>query len=413
MKKSVANTKRGNLFNQITINDGGIVRCQQQQKKKKSDQICKGKRTSNNSSREQMDIDEPHFKEEIIMEILSKLPVRSILRFKCVSKYWETLMSDPYFKMMHLNHAKNSQKLVISQCCPEGNIFSMYCLPLSSVQPVENVQKLDFPLISTPYRCAIQGSCDGLVIICVNDNIDVERNIRLLWNPSTGESVLLPPPVFSMTGGCRLGFGYDSTSGDYKILKIYPQIDIPGEILALKSSSWRTVDKHHGGICNVISGTHSLPFVNEAFHWIGVSGNYSVVSFSISNEVYGEIPLPQQILCLRGNIYIGVSVLEGLLCVHSSSNHDRNVSFKLWVLKDYGVKESWNALFIIEDPCLFNTIPIYRFEDGEVLFWGINVDCPGHSFRTSRGPFALWPRCDTFQTGTAFTGSLISPKSVI
>ncbi|XP_059309519.1 F-box/kelch-repeat protein At3g23880-like [Lycium ferocissimum] len=218
------------------------------------------------------------------MEILSRLPVRSILRFKCVSKPWGTLISGPYFKMTHLNHAKNDQnskKPLISQRCPETNIYYIYCLPLSSsVQPVENVQKLDFPLISRPFRCAIQGSCDGLVIICVNENIDVGRNIRLLWNPSIGESVVLPHPELPMNEGSRLGFVYDSTSGDYKILKIHTGIDGPVEILALKSGSWRIIDKHPRGIHNVIANTESLPFVNEAFHWIGFSREkYYVVSF--------------------------------------------------------------------------------------------------------------------------------------
>ncbi|KAG5574405.1 hypothetical protein H5410_054539 [Solanum commersonii] len=33
-----------------------------------------------------------------------------------------------------------------------------------------------------------------------------------------------------------------------------------------------------------------------------------------------EIPLPEQLLCLKGYIYIGVSVLDGMLCAYSTSN---------------------------------------------------------------------------------------------
>ncbi|XP_018633710.2 F-box only protein 8-like isoform X1 [Nicotiana tomentosiformis] len=94
-----------------------------------------------------------HFPEEILGDILSRLTVRSLLRFECVSKFWNTLISKPYFNVKHLNHAKNdqnSQKFLICQKCPKDCIFSMYCCPLSSVQLVEDVQKLDCPSNSRP-----------------------------------------------------------------------------------------------------------------------------------------------------------------------------------------------------------------------------------------------------------------------
>lgn len=62
---------------------------------------------------------------------------------------------------------------------------------------------------------------------------------------------------------------------------------VAGEILIKHS-----LDKHPLDIWNDLSGTRSLAFVHQAFHWI-VIGNYtavprkySLVPFSISNEVY-------------------------------------------------------------------------------------------------------------------------------
>ncbi|XP_059309474.1 putative F-box protein At3g16210 [Lycium ferocissimum] len=247
---------------------------------------------------------EIHFQEEILMEILGRLPMRSLLQFKCVSKYWKALTSDPYFTMKHLNHAKSdrdSKKLIIHQRCPKDGISSMYCCSLSLVQLVENVQKLDCPSASKPRRCAVYCSCSGLVIICVTENSNDIRSILMLWNASRRGSVVLPDPQFPLHG-YNLGLGYESTSGDYKILKIRYLVDgrkEPGEIFALRSGSWRNIDKHHTGSCSQMCGMDStLAFVNNAFHWIGyfeVSRTHSLVSFNISNEVYGEIPLPEQI----------------------------------------------------------------------------------------------------------------------
>ncbi|KAL3355058.1 hypothetical protein AABB24_019244 [Solanum stoloniferum] len=97
--------------------------------------------------------------------------------------------------MKHLNRTKNylnSKKLLVWQCCPKDCKYHMYCLNLSSDQPVENVRKLDFPLIFRPYMCSITCSCNGLVVMMVNENIEGEDDIYLLWNPSTGESIVLP-----------------------------------------------------------------------------------------------------------------------------------------------------------------------------------------------------------------------------
>ncbi|KAM3198794.1 hypothetical protein P3L10_034459 [Capsicum annuum] len=67
--------------------------------------LCKGKKVVKHLEKiKQMDL-----QEEIIMDILSRLPVQSLLRFKCVSKFWMTLISQPYFTTKHFNHAKHNQ----------------------------------------------------------------------------------------------------------------------------------------------------------------------------------------------------------------------------------------------------------------------------------------------------------------
>lgn len=76
-------------------------------------QIETNRETPNNKDHTQKGI---HFQEEIIRDILSRLPVRSLRWFKLVSKYWNTLISDPYFKMKHQND-QNPQNFLVSQRC--------------------------------------------------------------------------------------------------------------------------------------------------------------------------------------------------------------------------------------------------------------------------------------------------------
>ncbi|RZB52373.1 hypothetical protein D0Y65_048728 [Glycine soja] len=41
--------------------------------------------------------------DELIEEILSRIPVKPLIQFKCVCKGWNSLMSDPYFIKLHLS----------------------------------------------------------------------------------------------------------------------------------------------------------------------------------------------------------------------------------------------------------------------------------------------------------------------
>ncbi|KAM3327165.1 hypothetical protein P3S67_002291 [Capsicum chacoense] len=199
--------------------------------------------------------------EEIIMEILSRLPVRSLLRFKC---------------------------------------FSLYCSSLSSAQRIEEVQKLDCPSYGKAWRrCRLYCCYDSLALIGVFNNRD-KNYLLLLWNLSGHKrSIVLPDPEFSPELCCTWGLGYESVSDDYKILKIDDKAR--SEILALKSGSWRLTNNYPIGNCPDLLCTESLVFVHGAFHWIDDITRSTVTVLSISSEVYTEIPLPEQMREVLGN----------------------------------------------------------------------------------------------------------------
>ncbi|XP_021291716.1 putative F-box protein At5g42430 [Herrania umbratica] len=50
-----------------------------------------------------------HIPDEIVYDILSFLPAKSLQRFKLVSKPWGSLISDPNFAELHLQRANTSQ----------------------------------------------------------------------------------------------------------------------------------------------------------------------------------------------------------------------------------------------------------------------------------------------------------------
>ncbi|XP_055828356.1 F-box/kelch-repeat protein At3g06240-like [Solanum dulcamara] len=378
---------------------------------------------------------EIHYQEGMIMDILIRLPVRSLLRFKCVSKLWKTLISESYFKMKHLSHANNdlnSQKLLVREQFSSG-IYNFFSYSLSTNQLVRDAQNR--PSNCSPFADAyIYSSCDGLVLLGLVHSF---RNQLLLWNHSTRESMelILPHSGFRLED-TTFGFGYDANSNDYKIVKVNKGgVLLPSiEILTLKSRSWRSICNFPTIVCPktgsqmeihpyLYNGCVMSPvvFVHGAFHWLGRSHNYSVVSFSTSNEVYRDIPLLERMYRFdhKQSTNYGISVFGGMLCFYSTHNYHRDqpVTFQLWGMKDYGVVESWTELFTLRASDICYAEPRYRYADGEVLLQ-CNLDerrggDGGDVFRTSKGQIGLSYPQPSYLEGIVYTESLISPKSLI
>jgi len=52
----------------------------------------------------------PMISEELIIEILVRLPVQDLIRFKSVCKAWHAIISDPFFVRMHLQRSTHKQE---------------------------------------------------------------------------------------------------------------------------------------------------------------------------------------------------------------------------------------------------------------------------------------------------------------
>lgn len=139
------------------------------------------------------------------------------------------------------------------------------------------------------------------------------------------------------------------------------------------------------------------------------------MTFNISNETYGKISLPVRPYSNTSE-ETGVSAVGGRLCYH----HDDGINFNLWVMKDYGMKESWTKWFSIPNHMKGHITPIYRFSNDEVLLsccYDMKADYE-FVYKTANGSSNLmWPQHSndimhpkTIMDGFVYTESLISPR---
>lgn len=358
----------------------------------------------------------PNFPQEIILDILSRIPVKSLLKFRCVSKTWRYLISTPHFIKSHLamsrqskDHANHSLVLVPIDSQTQFYTCSIYSI-LYEMSPVKAL-KLQLPMQNPYPRLSLVGCCNGL--FCILEG----SHDLILWNPSTRKSKKLP---YSGADTFRFryfkyGFGYDESRDDYKVVEMCcfyrygVNIETVINVYSLRTNSWRRIqDYKQGGLITSPFGV----FVNGALHWLvhfktGFNISWGILSLNVTEEEsYGEIMQPEY---ENGSFTLTLGVLEGCLCVFCNYDQFR---MDVWLMKEYGVKESWIKLVSITHiiGSKGQVSPLFVSEDCEILL--INDFClmvynwKEHKF-TNR---EIRISGASFQgTATTYIESLVSP----
>ena len=191
---------------------------------------------------------------EVVVDMLSRLPVKTLIKFSCVSKTWFSLISTHDFITMHLNRTLSNTKdppyLLFrhfnEETEKENFTFLSYEDPfpndhfskhLNFVNPKPYWQHYeffnypsDYIELHCPYKSSnefwfIVGISNGLV--CMVD--DTPSNtpydiVQFLWNPSIHKSVFLSSPSVRLPSSYEpmeyLGFGYDPISDNYKVVRL-------------------------------------------------------------------------------------------------------------------------------------------------------------------------------------------------
>ncbi|RZC46905.1 hypothetical protein C5167_039868, partial [Papaver somniferum] len=131
--------------------------------------------------------------DDIISDILVRLPVKSIGRFRCVSKAWCKLLKGSEFVKMHLNYANEMNKFnILHHNFSEFHTIGYDPLPSSTCSDL--VSTVNCPLLSDDYRgFKFWGSSDGLVCLTYcNAWVTNPPKIVAIWNPCTNECKKLP-----------------------------------------------------------------------------------------------------------------------------------------------------------------------------------------------------------------------------
>ncbi|KAM7528793.1 hypothetical protein LguiB_032203 [Lonicera macranthoides] len=288
---------------------------------------------------------------DVLADILSRLPVKLLLRFSCISKQWRALIGSDDFIKLHLTRSieTNTNRIIV--------IKDDDCLYSVNLDSLDNAVRLNPPLNLNKqcvYGTTIIGSCNGL--LCLTNT---EKYI-FLWNPTTSK--------YWKSAVCRIplgvenvvfGFGYDDAKDDYKVVRLVQFFGKDKEsfrsevsVYSLKSDSWRRIGDFpyylsYGKVSGVLASGALHWAVSRKRRWLDLPRGDLIAAFDLRSEEYRLVPQPEYSM---KNFDMKVDVLEGCLCVLCK---DYLLQFEMWVMEDYGVEKSWTKLISCVDPNVY------------------------------------------------------------
>ncbi|XP_026377923.1 putative F-box protein At1g47790 [Papaver somniferum] len=325
----------------------------------------------------------PHadIRHEVLLQILSKLPIKTLMKFRCVCKLWsESIVNDPRFIEAHFLESQKNPILMFKYLPKELDHMER---PYSFLREKEeyrtnhlfylekdefvngtgkvlhNVLNLIASQNSSPRR--LIGYCNGLVCFMVGVPYSSgcwSYFVVEIFNFSKLEKLRIvsriPTPPFTSVGDCR--FGYDVLAKEYKLMCILLYIDDEDEvynkyiILTIGGSgtqSWRKI-KHP----MTMKGHPRSPgrCIDGALFWVRYDTDECkkvLISFDLHDEKFQVINLPTAGMYFPE--YDHQLEYKRCFCYASVKKPDtRSGAVELHILKDR-IQQVWETKIITFD----------------------------------------------------------------
>nr|XP_020187251.1 putative F-box protein At1g47790 [Aegilops tauschii subsp. strangulata] len=282
--------------------------------------------------------------EEIVEDILSRLPVRSLRRFRCVSRAWDALITSPAFEDLHSDRSRHHRRLFLKPTCQ--NVF--YAWKLGG--PAETI--MDNWRLPQGKIFPITKSCHGIVLLRCLD-----YDLHYVWNPSANQLLALPdrrPARVAWAGGRThmiYGMGYCSTAKQYKIVRMYNfdrdlgLHDTVCEVYTLdESTHWRPAATQPHSCQLRVNGRQGAVLCNGNLHFVHTHGLDLLTVFNIHAETFSTMVLPAETRSYSPDFML--TELGGFLCVYHAKRRDHPEfadPYDIWLQRDYEAGQ-WERL---------------------------------------------------------------------
>ncbi|KAH6779962.1 hypothetical protein C2S52_011199 [Perilla frutescens var. hirtella] len=300
---------------------------------------------------------------DVVFQILAKLPTKSLLQLRRVSKSFNPLILQPHFLKLHLTaDADADHRLHVIYY--ESTDYTKAYFSFHAEKSFSSCKILETPFKSVHGYLRIVGSDRG--VVCLFDtNYFTFVGTVILWNPFIGKFKILPCPqevncFRSNVSHMAVGFGFDHINFDFKVVKILYSCDNEHEfmpkalICSVKSGSWRS-----SGLvvpCFMSKNWASSVFVNGVVHWLAykqprIDGQPNcIMGFDVVEEAFKLMEVPQNLGPNSKELRLCSWIDEKSVALFVGYHENMGEAWDLWLMNDYGNVESWtrNRTIVLE-----------------------------------------------------------------
>ncbi|KAI3914251.1 hypothetical protein MKW98_029255 [Papaver atlanticum] len=275
---------------------------------------------------------------DILQEIIVRLPLKSIVRFRCVNHFWN-------------NELENHSKLLKARSrfgCEMGKFNLMFHIEY----PVESMIRSGIL-----WGIEVFGYCFGLVLLRHVNSFN--ECVLMLWNPTTDECKRIPNPPAGTKAEDRnyeeYGFVFSERIEDFKVVHLT-------EALQEGLCEVQIYDMYWHGMSDAVRRP-----IGGAAHWLAhvessIQGQ-CIVRFEFETEEFDATLLP-----ISTDLPPTLCALGGSLCFFIC---DLFEVITMWELKNNVVEKAWNKLFTIELTKTFGSvhdfIPLKSLRNGKIV----------------------------------------------
>ncbi|XP_071727251.1 F-box/kelch-repeat protein At3g06240-like [Rutidosis leptorrhynchoides] len=298
-----------------------------------------------------------HIPFEIQTEIMKRFPVKSLMRFRSVSKPWKSLIDSSGFASDY--SLRHTQRYLFIAYKDPHEIDRYVSIVDDDTFPDIFPEKISDMFAILPdsikqNRATLVGSSQGLLCFCGSF-------CAIICNPSIGKSksVEFTTPAVDVIFSERFfGFGICPNTNDPTLVKItFPHTLFEPRIWTIVVFSFKTGSVRScsfSNLNNLLCKSLELSSLSECvdgfIYWCACNtddNSWVIISFDMSNQEFGVIQLPDSFTRYK---YVELSKHKESLVLIANDYYVADSDYDVWMMEGDDVTKLFKKLFTINSP---------------------------------------------------------------